>query len=43
MIVTICKRNHGLIGNDMLNINSTKLNNEKKIEKKKTTGKLKLL
>ena len=32
------KKNHGLLGNDVLNINSTKLINEIKIEK---TGKLK--
>ena len=30
IIVTTCKKNHGLIGNDVLNINSTKLINKKK-------------
>ena len=34
MIVTTCKKNHGLLGNDVLNINSTKLINEIKMEKK---------
>ena len=38
MIVITCKKNHGLLGNDVLNINSTKLINEIKMEK---TGKLK--
>ena len=38
IIVTTCKKNHGLLGNDVLNINSTKLVNEIKSEK---TGKLK--
>ena len=37
-IVTICKMNHKLIGNEVLNISSTKLINKIKIEK---TGKLK--
>ena len=31
IIVTICKKNHGLLGNDVLNINSTKLINEMKM------------
>ena len=31
--VTTCKKNHGLLGNDVLNINSTKLINEIKMEK----------
>ena len=39
LIVTNCKKNHGLLGNDVLNINSTKLIDEIKMEKK--TGKLK--
>ena len=38
IIVTICKKNHKLLGKDVLNINSTKLINEIKMEK---TGKLK--
>ena len=33
IIVTTCKKNHGLLGNDVLNINSTKLINEIKMEK----------
>ena len=33
-IVTIFKKNHGLLRNDVLNINSTKLINEIKNEKK---------
>ena len=33
VIVTICKKNHRLLGNDVLNINSTKLINEIKMEK----------
>ena len=33
IIVTTCKKNHGLLGNDALKINSTKLINEMKIEK----------
>ena len=36
--VTTCKKNHGLLGNDVLNINPTKLINEIKMEK---TGMLK--
>ena len=38
IIVTTCKKNQGLLGNDVLNINSTKLINEIKMEK---NGKLK--
>ena len=38
IIVLICKKNHGLLGNDVFNIYSTKLINEIKMEK---TGKLK--
>ena len=38
IIVTTCKKNHGLLGNYVLNINSTKLINEIKLEK---TGKVK--
>ena len=38
IIVTTCKKNHGPLRNDVLNINSTKLINEIKMEK---TGKLK--
>ena len=38
IIITTCKKNQGLIGNDVLNINSTKLINKIKMEK---TGKLK--
>ena len=34
IIVTTCKKNHGLLGNDGLNINSTKLINEIKMKKK---------
>ena len=33
IIVTICKKNQGLLGNDVLNINSTKLINEIKMVK----------
>ena len=33
IIVTTCEKNHGLFGNDVLNINSTKLINEIKMEK----------
>ena len=33
IIVTACKKNHKLFGNDVLNINSTKLINEIKMEK----------
>ena len=40
IIDTTCKKNHGLLGNDVLNINSTKLINEIKMEK---TGKLKTI
>ena len=32
IIVTTCKKNHGLFGNNVFNINSTKLINEIKIE-----------
>ena len=35
-----CKTNHGLLGNDVLDKNSTKLINERQMEK---TGKLKKL
>ena len=38
IIVTTCKKNHGLLGNDVLKINFTKLINAIKMEK---TGKLK--
>ena len=38
IIVKTCKKNRGLLGNDELNINSTKLINEMKMEK---SGKLK--
>ena len=38
MMATTCKKNQGLLGNDVPNINSTKLINEIKMEK---TGKLK--
>ena len=38
IIVTSCKKNHGILENDMLNINSTKSINEIKMEK---NGKLK--
>ena len=38
IIVTTCKKNHGLLGNDVRNINSTKLINEIKMKK---IGKLK--
>ena len=38
IIVTTCKKNHGFLGNDVLNINSTKLIIKTKMEK---TGKLK--
>ena len=33
IIVTTCERDHGLLRNDVLNINSTKLINEIKMEK----------
>ena len=40
IIITTCKKNHGLLRNDVLYINSTKLINEIKMEK---TGKLKTI
>ena len=40
IIVTSCKKNHRLLGNDVLNINSTKLINEIKMEKKWKVKKL---
>ena len=33
IIVTICKKNYRLLGNDVLNVNSTKVINEIKMEK----------
>ena len=41
IIVTICKKNHGLFGNDVLYINSTKLINETKMKKTKKQNKTK--
>ena len=35
IIVSICEKNHGILGNDMLNINSTKLINGIKWKKRK--------
>ena len=41
IIVTICKKNHGLIGNDVLNINSTKLIDDTEMEKKQKVKRVK--
>ena len=43
LTVTTCKKNQGLLGKDMLNINSTKLINEIKMEKKKKIESLKAI
>lgn len=40
IIVTSCKKTHGLLGNNVLNINSTKLINDIKMEKNQKVKKL---